>query len=348
MDRITYLSTASSDLSEKDILEIGAISEKNNARDGINGVLLWYKGLFYQILEGNPKPLYDCLARIRNDSRHSDIVILSLEKNVAERKYQHWKMKTLLLDQTVDPLITPVQEMLDLMSRSYRALERYVPNEVLEGIQQGSDPVSWTLKRDQNIVMFVDLVGFSTMIEKINDLNDLELVMNTFFSISAKAVQTTGGKISKLLGDGFMAYYPIDQPSQAIKAALSIIKDLKEIRSKSDSPFLKNLYCGVGISAGPLVKGNIGATLKKDFTLLGDVVNTAARLESYTRRSGVHLLFDQRFRELLKEEGQWKIKKLRKYKPKGKFTKLTIYTLKDPAIPFDRSTKEIAREINEI
>ncbi len=260
-------------------------------------------------------------------------------------------METILLDDISDPFTAPVQDLLDLMSRSYSALEKYVPLEVVEGLQKGKNPVSWELQRDQKIVVFADLIGFSTIIEKISNLKDMEMVMSSFYEIASDAITATDGKIVKLLGDGFMAHYELEQAEKTIQATFRILRELHNLRQNTQSPFLKFLYCGFGIAAGSLVKGNIGSNIRKDFTLLGDVVNSAARLESHTRKTEYALIFEQRFKNLLNdsEDGKkWDIIDLGKYKPKGKKSKLTIFTIDHQHFVFDRSPKDIAKGIDEI
>lgn len=347
MDRLTYISSYGKEISPQEISAIGRKSQVNNAKDNLTGVLLCFKGIFYQILEGDPAPLYRCFNRIQDDHRHSDLMILNIEKNVNERLYGQWKMKTMILDDSTDPITTPLRDLLNLMTRTYRTLERYVPLEVLEGIQQGIDPLSWGLERQKRVVLFVDMVGFSTMIEKIN-LAQLQDLLDVFFELASKAIDNTGGRISKLLGDGFMAYYSLKDASLALRGAISIVKGLKELRAVTASPFLKLAYCGIGISAGPLVMGNVGSTVKKDYTLLGDVVNSASRLETYTRKAGYNILFDHRFVKFLAKDHHWPLLKLGKYKLKGKMNELHVYTLDDPDVIFDRSPKQIAHEIMNI
>ena len=347
MDRITYISSCVPGVSKSDIDDIAHISQVNNAKSHLTGVLFFFKGMFYQILEGEPDQLYSCLDRIKKDPRHTDLFVIKVEKQIRRRLYGTWNMKTIVLDDNEDPVIAPLRNLLDLVTRTYRTLEHYVPMEVLEGLQRAQNPLEWTLKRQRKAVLFVDIVGFSTMAEKMN-LRELQELLNTFFDVSLKAVDQTGGRISKLLGDGFMAYYPIEKCQQALRAAVEMILALKSLRETSDSSFTRLVHCGIGISAGALVEGNIGSYHKKDFTILGDVVNSAARLQNYTRQVGYPILFDHRFKKLLSDPIEWPVKKLGVYHPKGKTNELTIYTLEHPDLVFSIPPDNITAELKNL
>lgn len=347
MDRITYISTYNKDLSPEEIQEIGRISMENNERDNLTGVLLCLKGVFYQIIEGDGTNLYECFSRIRNDPRHSDIFILNIEKNLTERSYPQWKMKTVVLDENNDPLMPPIRKLLDSLAKTHTTLKKYAPPEILEGIQDGIDPLTWGLESDEMVVLFSDLIGFSTLVE-IAEIGDVQAVLDNYFEIAFSIINDSGGTISKLTGDGFMAYFPVKEATSALSASAKIIAALKESRQNSQSPFLKLSYCAIGLSAGKVVKGNIGSLIKKDYTVLGDVVNSASRLESHTRKLGHSILFDDRLMAYLSNESEFSISRLEDFTPKGKTTKLKIYTLNNPEVRFDQSPEKIAGRIRDI
>lgn len=342
MDRVTYISKFSQGVTVKDIEEIGSKSEANNARDNLTGVLMCFKGVFYQIIEGTPTTLYKCLSRIKSDPRHEDIFILDIERNIEKRLYGEWRMKTVLLEGNTDPLVSPIRDLLGSLTNTHSKLKKYAPFEVLDGIQQGQNPLKWKMKRAELIVLFSDLVGFSTLVENA-DIDDVQKVLDNYFEVSLAAINNSGGTVSKLMGDGFMAYYPIDHAKSALQASVRIINGLKKIREKAVSPFEKLIYCSIGISAGQVVKGNVGSMVKMDFTILGDVVNSASRLESYTRTKKHSVIFDHRFKQCLPEDLRFEILDIGKLKPKGKSQTLKIFTVSEPNIPFDKSPVEIAK-----
>lgn len=347
MDRITYISKFGKGITDKDIKEIGSKSEANNDRDNLTGVLMCFKGVFYQIIEGASASLYKCFNRIKSDPRHEDIFILDIERNIGKRLYGEWKMKTVFLEKNTDPLISPIRDLLSSLTNTHSTLKKYAPFEVLDGIQQGQNPLKWKIKRTEMIVLFSDLVGFSTLVEKA-DIDDVQKVLDNYFEISLAIINRTGGTVSKLMGDGFMAYYPIDHAKSALNASVRIIRGLKNSREKALSPFEKLSYCSIGISAGAVVQGNVGSLVKMDYTILGDIVNSASRLESYTRMKKHSLIFDHRFKQYLPRDLKFDILDIGTLKPKGKTQTLKIFTVADPIIPFDRSPEEIAKMIQSI
>jgi class 3 adenylate cyclase len=347
MDRITYISSFREHITFKDVKNINKVSVRNNSRDNLTGILLCFKDIFYQIIEGDDEPLYQCFDRIQADDRHSDIFILNIEKDIKDRMYSQWEMETIVLDNITVPLIAPIRKLMDSLAKTHWILKKYAPIEVLDGIQKGENPLTWEFERDEMVILFSDLICFTTITEKIS-LAEMRILLDSFFEIASVALEKSGGRISKFTGDGFIAYYPSNQATSALQASIEIIRELKKLRETAELPFLKLAYCGIGISAGMLVKGNIGSATKKDYTVLGDVVNSASRLESLTRESGHSIIFDHHFMKYYKETPGLSILKLGKYTLKGKTKESTIFTVQDPNVPFDRTPKEIAHEIRKI
>lgn len=344
MDRITYISKFRTGLTVKEINEIGRKSSENNSKDNLTGVLICFKGVFYQILEGPVTSLYSCFKRINSDPRHEDIFILDIERNIKKRLYGEWKMKTVLLDENKDPIISPIRDLLASLTNTHATLKKYAPFEVLDGIQAGLDPLKWAMKRTEMIVLFSDLIGFSTLVENAS-IHEVQSVLNNYYHIGLAKIHSSGGTVSKLLGDGFMAYYPITHAEQALNASIDIINGLADARRKPKFSYEKNMYCSIGISAGEIIQGNVGSMEKMDYTILGDVVNSASRLESHTRKKKRALLFDQRFRQILPENPNFEILRIGSLKPKGKTQTLKLFTVSGPNIAFEKTPEQIARDI---
>ena len=97
--------------------------------------------------------------------------------------------------------------------------------------------------------------------------------------------------INKLLGDGVLAYFREESPDGAIRAALELLRRMMSFRAEAPegSPE-RHLFSGVGLAFGTAYEGNIGVKSKQDFTILGNTVNLASRLESMTRQLGVRLV----------------------------------------------------------
>jgi len=177
----------------------------------------------------------------------------------------------------------------------------------------------------------------------------MQELAGTYFGIASRAIGKAGGKIAKLTGDGFMAYYPAAQAASALHASLEIVRELKKQRETTDSPFLKLAYCGLGLSAGSVVMGNVGSDTRQDYTVLGDVVNSSSRLESYTREAGYSILFDDRFRKYLDQTPSViPILDLGARTLRGKTKTSNLFTVDHADVRFDRTPLQIYQEIGKI
>lgn len=327
MKRLTYISTFSRPLSNKEIDEIGERSIKNNTRDNLTGVLFCFNNIFYQILEGPEDALNRCYARILKDSRHKDIFCLEVE-TITTRQYGDWAMKTVRLDESNDSLIKPIRTMLNALARTHYVLERYSPHEVIAGLQNGENPLAWTLKNNERTILFSDIFSSTTFAENLPS-NEFERLLGVYYDIANRSIIENGGTISKLTGDGLMAYFARGRGTDALNAAIEICRRLDDARSsaKTSDP-VHYLYAGVGLCTGTVREGNIGSAQKYDYTLLGDSVNSAARLEAVTRKVDALVVFDE---SLLKSiDTPSSLRKLGLYQAKGKSENMLVYTVDYP------------------
>ena len=147
-------------------------------------------------------------------------------------------------------------------------------------------------------VMFVDIVGYSGRAEMIPaDVVCAEL--NEFFGLIVPVVEEFGGHTNKLMGDGLMAVFgtPVkldDHANRALNAACTL-------QAKLDDRYRGVLRAGVGLHTGTVVVGTMGGGSKLDFTLIGDAVNVAARVEALTRRTGDPILLTEATKDALRE-----------------------------------------------
>lgn len=331
MKRITYISNFSRPLSLDDLDSISEVSIRNNKRDGLTGALFCFRNIFYQILEGESEAVDRCFARIEKDDRHSKVFMLQVESDIDRRKYSEWEMRTVILDESTDPLMRPIRNLLASLAGTHRTLERYTPRRVLQEIESGGNPEEIPASYQDRTVMFVDLFR-STSIFESWPVEAATMVLHRFYDSCLSAIQEHGGIISKLTGDGIMAYWPGANAGNALQASAKLLDDLQQLRSKSpeaDNP-LRLLFAGVGLATGRVLEGNIGSSVYMDYTLLGDTVNTAARLEGVTRKAGWFLIFDSATLQSARENpvaGLPAIRRVGKYKPAGKADPLDIYTL---------------------
>lgn len=143
-------------------------------------------------------------------------------------------------------------------------------------------------------VMFVDIRNFTAFTEKRTAAEVVDY-LNTIFDATLDAVVSRQGIVNKYLGDGFMAVFgaPIADPnaeSAAVDAALDIVAKIDALIAEQKIPHTR---VGIGLHAGKAVVGNIGSAKRKEYTVIGDVVNVASRLESLNKELGSSVLVSE-------------------------------------------------------
>lgn len=143
-------------------------------------------------------------------------------------------------------------------------------------------------------VMFVDLREFTRFSQKRLPF-DVVFVLNEFFAVVGAAIAENGGWIDKFLGDGVLAVF--GQRSgveigcrQALRTACAIDLSLDHINAKLETEVGRPLQVGIGIDAGPLLLGRIGYGEAVDFTVIGNAVNVASRLEALAKKNGLQVM----------------------------------------------------------
>jgi len=141
-------------------------------------------------------------------------------------------------------------------------------------------------KREVSI-FFSDIIGFTSFSET-HEPEEIISQLNEYLNAMTEVIFSYKGTLDKFVGDEIMAVWgtPLTQPDHALLAVRCALKQLEELRrlqEKWKAEGKDSLDIGMGINSGPVIAGNIGADKYKDYTVIGDAVNLAARLESYTR-----------------------------------------------------------------
>ena len=143
-------------------------------------------------------------------------------------------------------------------------------------------------------VLFVDVRGFTSLSERL-PASEMAAQLNGFYKLATQAVFAQDGTLDKMVGDQVMAFFGApfrahDHPQRAVRAALDIVTRVEAMASSSDA-----LHVGGGVGTGEALMGNVGEGEVRDFTIIGDVVNTVARLQG-TARAGEVLLMEETYR----------------------------------------------------
>jgi class 3 adenylate cyclase len=347
MKRLSYISKFSRSLSKQEVDNIRKISQTNNCRDGITGVLLCCGGIFFQILEGEDDRIDDLYRRILKDDRHNQILCLKSELGVVQRSFPEWSMEVIVLDENTDILLQPIKILLQTLGESQTILASYTQSKVLQAIEMGLNPLTLKPRYCEKIILFADIVSFTSITETMQ-VQDVVELLNQFFTICTGVIARHGGEVTKFIGDCVMAYFDGDRADQAIHASLDILRELEVLRrqSPSYSP-LKVLYSGIGLSQGRVLEGNIGSYTKKEYTVIGDAVNVAARIEVLTRQLNRFLVFSDSVRQIMGD--QWRVVRLGDFQAKGKDKIVEVYSVDDaltlPRHDFHKLSQEIKQHL---
>ncbi len=221
---------------------------------------------------------------------------------------QHWFNEAGI----IVPVVTPVAGLLmtGAVGMGYRLLtvdrekrqtanlfKSYVAPHVLQELMQSPGNLGLGGKRSEVTVLFSDVRGFTTLSEQLEP-EQLVSVLNLYLEKMTQVIFHSDGMVDKFIGDAIMALWGAPTPHEndqekAIDAALGMVDALKvlnpTIREYIGVPFA----IGIGLNSGPATLGNIGSQGKLDYTVIGDSVNLAARLEGLTKQYGVQLIVSE-------------------------------------------------------
>lgn len=180
----------------------------------------------------------------------------------------------------IDNALTHAQLAQEAVQRS--ALERFLSPEVVEMIAANRFEVKLGGQNQKVSVMFADIRGFTTISEKMAPERVVE-ILNEYFTRVTDIIFDNGGTLDKYLGDGVMALFgaPISKgndAARAVRTAVAIQRLVKELNRDAAARDWPELKVGIGINTGIVTAGNIGSPRRLDYTVVGDTVNTAARL----------------------------------------------------------------------
>jgi adenylate cyclase len=189
-------------------------------------------------------------------------------------------------------------------------------------------------ERKEMTYLFMDIIGFTPISEFYKNKNDpeglVELV-NEFLDEMTNIILKNGGMIDKFMGDCIMAIFnaPIDMPNHAemaIKSCIEIEDKVKELKAKYKERGLPDINVGTGVNTGTAIIGNMGSTTRFDFSVIGDAVNLAARLEATAGR-GDYKKYPTIFSSFTNDLIDMPTKKIGDIKVKGKEDVIEIYTI---------------------
>ncbi|MDH4128295.1 MAG: GAF domain-containing protein [Spirochaetota bacterium] len=213
--------------------------------------------------------------------------------------------------------------------RMKSTLSQYMTKEVAEQVL--NNEISLTGKRQKVTILFSDIRNFTTLSEK-SQPEDIVGLLNEYFDIMIDIVFKYEGTLDKFIGDAIMAVFgaPImhdDDSHRAVNTAIDMINALIIFNEKRKARGLFTIDIGIGISMGDVLAGNIGSEKRMEYTVIGDPVNLASRLESLTKQFPHKILISEYVYEIVKND--FDIEYLDVVNVKGKNIPVKIYGIKD-------------------
>lgn len=232
-------------------------------------------------------------------------------------------MVSLFLEKRIIEILDAREERNHIMGVFGQQVSPEVVNKLLE--QKSLDKA----ERSNVCIMFLDIRDFTKYAEQATPEKVIDL-LNHLFGFMIDEINAHNGIINKFLGDGFMAVFgaPIENPSASINAYKASIAILDKLQSEIDQGKMNPLRIGIGLHSGEAMTGNVGSAVRKEYTIIGDVVNTASRIEQLNKPHGTSLLISSAVYESLPDSDKTGLKELGKVQLKGKSQEVEVYTLK--------------------
>ncbi|MFZ0887395.1 MAG: adenylate/guanylate cyclase domain-containing protein [Candidatus Binataceae bacterium] len=199
-----------------------------------------------------------------------------------------------------------------------RVFEHYLHPDVIASLVDDRKELKLGGERRHLSILFADIMGFTSRAEKAQP-EVLIAELNVYFTRMLNIVLAGGGVVDKLIGDAIMAFWgaPAEVPNPAklaIDCALAMLAELDKLRK--EDPRFADFDIGIGIATGDPVVGNLGGESRFDYSVIGDSVNFASRLEGLTRKFGVHLLVNKQ--TLDEAAGNYLVREVGLVRVKGK------------------------------
>jgi len=209
----------------------------------------------------------------------------------------------------------------------------YLSPDMVEMLQKDPSLMKLGGERKEMTFLFMDICGFTPISEHYRNNNDPEglvHLINDYLDKMSKIIMNNGGTIDKYMGDCIMAFWNAPIPCEnhadmAVKSAMEIEDATKELQKHYEEMGLPTIRVGTGINTGDCIVGNMGSETRFDYSVIGDAVNLAARLEATAAR-GDYIDYPTIYSSYTKEQLSIPSREIGQIKVKGKEEEITIYT----------------------
>jgi len=217
-----------------------------------------------------------------------------------------------------------------------KQFEHYLDPRQVKELQKNPDLLKLGGARKDMSYLFMDIIGFTPISEFYKNNDDPEglvVLVNEFLDEMTNIILANGGMVDKFMGDCIMAVFgaPLDMPNHAemaVKSAVEIEAKTLELKQRYKDRGLPDINVGTGVNSGPAIIGNMGSSTRFDFSVIGDAVNLAARLEATAGRgdySEYPTIYSSMTRDQLPPDMFHNSRKIGDIKVKGKEDIIEIY-----------------------
>lgn len=212
----------------------------------------------------------------------------------------------------------------------YETFNFYMDREVIDSLLE-KDKENLLKGEEKDVcIMFLDIRDF-TKLSSQNSAENIVGFLNLYFGKIVEVIRNHKGFVNKFMGDGLLAFFVTEAnpAAKAVESACAIIEETERFnKERIAERFVGgwSIGVGIGIHYGRVVLGNIGSKIKMDFTIIGDNVNIASRIEGLTKVSGKPLLLSDAAFRMVKDE--FRLEHVGKYEVKGVDEPMNVYTVK--------------------
>ena len=240
-----------------------------------------------------------------------------------------WPVLTVFIAWSSSAFLRFMQEY-KLRQQIKKQFEHYLDPRQVAILQKNPEKLKLGGERKEMSFLFMDIVGFTPISEHYKNNNDPEglcEVINNYLDRMTKIVQNNGGTVDKYMGDCIMAFWnaPLDcenHAEMAVKTSIECADETEKMKTEFKEKGLPDINIGSGVNTGECIVGNMGSTTRFDYSVIGDAVNLAARLEAQTRNyPNCTTLYSQYTKDLIDIPSE----ELDRIKVKGKEELITIY-----------------------
>lgn len=209
------------------------------------------------------------------------------------------------------------------------AMGKYISQDIMQNVVKNIDDIRLGGRKAVVSVLFADIRGFTSMSEKMT-AEEVSMILNEYFSAIEPIITKYNGVINKFIGDAVMAIFgdPIEDelhPMKAVLCANEMLKCVRKLRYKWMDENKPDIEIGIGINTGEVFVGNIGSEKRLEYTVIGDTVNIASRIESYNKVYKTKFLIGSTTYEFVKNRVD--VIKIGGVTIRGKQNKMDIYEI---------------------